>query len=67
MPGLDGYELAFEVRDLAKLAGTNNILHSSLSSNMSLARENEVGADEALTKYEAQELVNDMLKGAKQK
>lgn len=67
MPGLDGYELAFEVRDIAKLKGTYIILHSSLSSEMSLARANEVGADEALTKFEAQELVNAMLKGAKQK
>lgn len=64
MPGLDGYELAFEVRDTKTLANTYIILHSSLSSSMSVSRATEVGADVALTKFEAQELVNAMLRGA---
>ena len=66
MPGLDGYELAFEVRDNKQISNTYIILHSSLSSSMSLSRATEVGADQALTKFAAQELVNAMLKGAKQ-
>jgi two-component system chemotaxis response regulator CheV len=66
MPGLDGYELAFEVRDADILAKTYIILHSSLSSSMSISRATEVGADEALTKFEAQELVTAMLRGATQ-
>ncbi len=65
MPGLDGYELAFEVRDNAKIADTYIILHSSLSSAMSITRATEVGANEALTKFEAQVLINAMLRGAK--
>lgn len=67
MPGLDGYELAFEVRDNKLLAQTYIILHSSLSSSMSISRATEVGADQALTKFEAQELVNAMLLGANKK
>ncbi|MBU2917204.1 chemotaxis protein [Psychrosphaera sp. F3M07] len=67
MPGLDGYELAFEVRDTSFLANTYIILHSSLSSSMSVTRATEVGADVALTKFEAQELVNAMLRGASKK
>ena len=65
MPGLDGYELAFEVRDDEKIADTYIILHSSLSSSMSITQATEVGANEALTKFEAQELINAMLRGAK--
>lgn len=65
MPGLDGYELTFEVRSSEKIAEAYIILHSSLSSAMSVDRATEVGANEALTKFEAQELVNAMLRGAK--
>jgi two-component system chemotaxis response regulator CheV len=64
MPGLDGYELAFEVRSAEKIAEAYIILHSSLSSAMSVDRATEVGANEALTKFEAQELINAMLRGA---
>lgn len=65
MPGLDGYELTFEVRSKAEIAHAYIILHTSLSSEMSVDRANQVGADAALTKFEAQELVNAMLEGAK--
>ncbi|WP_019612924.1 chemotaxis protein [Psychromonas ossibalaenae] len=65
MPGLDGYELTFEVRSVPEIAGAYIILHTSLSSEMSVDRANQVGADDALTKFEAQELINAMLKGAK--
>lgn len=65
MPGLDGYELTFEVRSSEKIAEAYIILHSSLSSAMSVDRATEVGANEALTKFEAQELINAMLRGAK--
>ncbi|MCG6202278.1 chemotaxis protein [Psychromonas antarctica] len=64
MPGLDGYELTFEVRSVAEIAHAYIILHTSLSSEMSVDRANQVGADDALTKFEAQALVNAMLKGA---
>ena len=64
MPGLDGYELAFEVRSMPEVANAYIILHTSLSSKMSVSQANQVGADEALTKFEAQELVNAMLRGA---
>ena len=65
MPGIDGYELTFEVRSVPELANAYIILHTSLSSEISVDRANQVGADDALTKFEAQELVNAMLKGAK--
>ncbi len=65
MPGLDGYELTFEVRSVPEIAHAYIILHTSLSSEMSVDRANQVGADDALTKFEAQALVDAMLKGAK--
>ena len=64
MPGLDGYELAFEVQSDAKLAGAYIILHTSLSSEISVERAHQVGAHEALTKFEANELIQAMLRGA---
>lgn len=65
MPGLDGYELTFEVRSVAEIAKAYIILHTSLSSKMSVDRANQVGADDALTKFAAQALIDAMLKGAK--
>ena len=64
MPGLDGYELTFDVRSIPELANAYIILHTSLSSEMSVDRANQVGADDALTKFDSQELVNAMLRGA---
>lgn len=64
MPGLDGYELAFEVRSNPKIAMTYIILHTSLSSEISVDRAHQVGANEALTKFDAAELVHSMLRGA---
>lgn len=65
MPGIDGYELTFDVRSVPELAHAYIILHTSLSSEMSVDRANQVGANDALTKFDSQELVNAMLKGAK--
>ncbi|PJG60561.1 chemotaxis protein [Aeromonas cavernicola] len=64
MPGLDGYELAFEVQNDRLLAGAYIILHTSLSSKISVERAHQVGAHEALTKFEANELIQAMLRGA---
>lgn len=64
MPGLDGYELAFEVQNDPKLSNAYRILHTSLSSEMSADRAHQVGAHEALTKFDATELVQAMLRGA---
>ncbi len=66
MPGLDGYELTFNVRDNTTLKQPYIILHTSLNSEMSLAYANQVGANEALTKFDAEELMQAMLKGAAQ-
>ncbi|KFZ37208.1 chemotaxis protein CheW [Shewanella mangrovi] len=66
MPGLDGYELAFEVRDNPQLAKAYIILHTSLSSEISVSQAHQVGANEALTKFDAHELVQAMLRGAHQ-
>lgn len=65
MPGLDGYELAFEVQNNPQLSHTYRILHTSLSSEMSADRAHQVGAHEALEKFDATELVQAMLRGAK--
>jgi two-component system, chemotaxis family, chemotaxis protein CheV len=64
MPGLDGYELAFEVRDKPSLAAAYIVLHSSLSSDISVSQATQVGANEALTKFNVQELIASMLRGA---
>ncbi|GIU43823.1 chemotaxis protein CheV [Shewanella colwelliana] len=65
MPGLDGYELAFEVKNTPSLASAYIILHTSLSSEISVSQAHQVGADEALTKFDAHELIDAMLRGAK--
>jgi two-component system chemotaxis response regulator CheV len=64
MPGLDGYELTFNVRDHGALVQPYIILHTSLNSEMSLTYANQVGANEALTKFDAEELMHAMLRGA---
>ncbi|MCE0494933.1 chemotaxis protein [Vibrio salinus] len=65
MPGLDGYELAFEVQNDAQLSHCYTILHTSLSSEICVDRARQVGAQEALEKFNATELIVAMLKGAK--
>ncbi|WP_404363624.1 chemotaxis protein [Marinobacter sp.] len=64
MPGLDGYELAFNIRDNGSIKQPYIILHTSLNSEMSLSYANQVGANEALTKFDAEELLHAMLRGA---
>lgn len=64
MPGLDGYELTFAVRNINQLARAYIILHTSLSSEISVSQAHQVGADEALTKFNARELIDAMLRGA---
>ncbi len=65
MPGLDGYELAFEVQNDAALSHAYIILHTSLSSEICVDRAHQVGAHEALEKFNATELIEAMLRGAK--
>ncbi len=65
MPGLDGYELAFEVQNDASLNHSYRILHTSLSSEICVDRAHQVGAHEALEKFNAGELIEAMLRGAK--
>ncbi|MDI9246382.1 chemotaxis protein [Marinobacter sp. CHS3-4] len=64
MPGLDGYELTFNVRDKSGLKQPYIILHTSLNSEMSVSYATQVGADEALTKFDAEELLHAILRGA---
>ncbi len=66
MPGLDGYELAFEVQNDSALSHAYIILHTSLSSEICVERAHQVGAHEALEKFNASELIEAMLRGAKQ-
>ena len=65
MPGLDGYELAFEVQNDSALSHAYCILHTSLSSEICIERAHQVGAHEALEKFNASELMEAMLRGAK--
>lgn len=67
MPGLDGYELAFQIRNYPGLHQPWIILHSSLSSEMSLSYAEQVGADRALTKFDAHELLHTMLIAANER
>jgi len=67
MPGLDGYELAFEVKNSPALDSAYIILHTSLSSEISVSQAHQVGANEALTKFDAHELISAMLRGAESK
>ncbi|MFT5235124.1 MAG: two-component system chemotaxis response regulator CheV [Shewanella sp.] len=67
MPGLDGYELAFEVKNTSALKDAYIILHTSLSKEISVGQAQQVGADEALEKFDAHELINAMLRGADSK
>ncbi|GHA31368.1 chemotaxis protein [Photobacterium aphoticum] len=67
MPGLDGYELAFEVQNTPVLSHAYIILHTSLNSEISVSQAHQVGAHEALTKFEANELIHAMLRGAERK
>ena len=53
MPGLDGYELAFETQSEQQLSNTYIILHTSLSSEICVDRARQVGAHEALEKFNA--------------
>ncbi|MGL6259365.1 chemotaxis protein [Vibrio sp. WXL103] len=64
MPGLDGYELVFAVQNSPELRHCYRILHTSLSSEISVERANQVGAHQALEKFNAAELVSAMLEGA---
>lgn len=67
MPGLDGYELTFNVRDHKSLKQPYIILHTSLNSEMSVSYATQVGADEALTKFDAEELLHAILRGAERR
>jgi two-component system chemotaxis response regulator CheV len=53
------------VRDNPQLRHAYIILHTSLSSEISVSQAHQVGANEALTKFDARELVEAMLRGAK--
>ncbi|MCG9752047.1 chemotaxis protein [Vibrio brasiliensis] len=65
MPGLDGYELAFETQNEQELSNSYVILHTSLSSEICVERAQQVGAHEALEKFNAGDLIQAMLRGAK--
>ncbi len=67
MPGLDGYELTFEIRNQPTMASAYIILHTSLSSEISVGQAQQVGANEALTKFDVNELIQSMLRGAEHK
>lgn len=63
---MDGYELVFAVNDDPNTRALYTILHTSLSSEMSQERAKQVGANEALSKFNARDLMNALLRGAKE-
>lgn len=65
MPGMDGYELTFHLRDDRSIHQPFVILHTSLNSEMSVSYAQQVGANEALTKFDAEELLGAMLRGTR--
>ncbi|KYN85070.1 hypothetical protein ATY35_17025 [Vibrio cidicii] len=66
MPKMDGYELVFAVNEDPNTRTLYTILHTSLSSEMSQERAKQVGANEALSKFNARDLMNALLRGAKE-
>ncbi|WP_391086935.1 chemotaxis protein CheW [Vibrio sp. NH-UV-68] len=64
MPGLDGYELVFALNDNPNTRAIYTILHTSLSSDISEERAQQVGANEALSKFNGQELIKAITRGA---
>lgn len=66
MPKMDGYELVFAVNDDPNTRALYTILHTSLSSEMSQERAKQVGANEALSKFNARDLMNALLRGTKE-
>ncbi|WP_435433526.1 response regulator [Vibrio navarrensis] len=67
MPKMDGYELVFAVNDDPNTIPVYTILHTSLSSEMSQERAKQVGANKALSKFNARDLMNALLRGAKER
>jgi len=67
MPKMDGYELVFAVNDDPETRALYTILHTSLSSEMSQERAKQVGASEALSKFNARDLMNALLRGARER
>ena len=65
MPGLDGYELAFEVQNDNALRHAFAHSYADLLNEICVDRANQVGAHEALEKFNAGELIEAMLRGAK--
>jgi two-component system chemotaxis response regulator CheV len=64
MPGLNGYELTFEIKNDPSLADLYIILHTSLSSAISVSQARQVGANEALTKFNGNKLIRALSHGA---
>jgi two-component system chemotaxis response regulator CheV len=65
MPLMDGYELTKEIRKDPNLSAAYIILHTSLSSVISMDKAKESGANKALTKFSADDLISCILEGAK--
>lgn len=63
MPELDGYALTKSIRQRQQLAGLYVLLHTSLNGSINLERAERCGADAVLTKFVAEELAHEVLKG----
>lgn len=63
MPELDGYAFTRSIRQREQLAGLYVLLHTSLNGHINVERAKHSGADAMLTKFVAEELATEVIKG----
>lgn len=63
MPELDGYALTKDIRARGQFSGLYVLLHTSLNGNINVERAKQCGADAMLTKFVAEELAEEVIKG----
>lgn len=67
MPEMDGYTLTHRIRENSSYQNMYIILHTSLSGAINPQLADEVGADSALSKFDADDLANAVVDGLKAK
>ncbi len=65
MPEMDGYQLTREIRSNPRYEGLYILLHTSLDGQVNAEHAKAAGANETLTKFEADLLTQEIIKGMK--
>ena len=65
MPEMDGYQLTREIRSNPRYEGVYILLHTSLDGQVNAEHAQAAGANETLTKFEADLLTEEIIKGLK--